>query len=400
MNEPALGKYSPDESLLTPFVEAAKTQRLRSACDLLFINGKDLAWADPKLGLFLAGVEIGENFEEIAEVADARLALTFIDLISRYLPQFMSSVAEKVADTSSHFNEPVTEEQKRLFMADLAQQFAGKEQWQLDDLIPRVLAEWSRFAGGVTSWLARGATHLRQRQRAITGMTDEEYDGMLYALESFGLCENIARVAYPYRGFHSELSLTSGTEFTLTGVNEDAQRIEVFRLNPELARLKSKDGDHALPIFIASYINKHHAGPRRAFACAQYGESSDAEFDVLIPSLEIGFEVKLYQTPFAQKEETGLAKKLDSQVSAYRDIGCKEHYYVSNLSKSSAESVVSKLSSDFQVIPIASGVTEGTDELLSLLDEIVRRLDELRDKNFELELQGRVNKKRGGESHT
>jgi len=392
MNEPAPGKYSPHEDLLTSFVEAAKTQRLRSACDLLFINGKDLAWTDPKLGLFLAAVEIGENFEEIAEVADARLALTFIDLMSRYLPQFMSSVAEAVADTSSRLSEPVTEEQKRLFMADLAQHFAGKEQWQFDDLIPRVLAEWSRFAGGVTSWLARGATHLRQRQRAITGMTDEDYDGMLYALESFGLCENVARVAYPYRGFHSELSLTSGTEFTLTGVSEDAQRIEVFRLNPQLAQLKSKDGDHALSIFIASYINKHHAGPRRAFACAKYGESSDPEFDVLIPSLEIGFEVKLYQTPFAQKEEMGLAKKLESQVSAYSDIGCKEHYYVSNLSKSAAESIVSRLSRDFPVTPIASGVTEGTDELLSLLDDIVRRLDELRDKNFELELQGRVNK--------
>jgi len=400
MNEPAPGKYSPHEELLTPFVEAAKTQRLRSACDLLFINGKDLAWADPKLGLFLAGVEIGENFEEIAEVADARLALTFIDLISRYLPQFMSSVAEKVADTSSHFNEPVTEEQKRLFMADLAQQFAGKEQWQFDDLIPRVLAEWSRFAGGVTSWLARGATHLRQRQRAITGMTDEEYDGMLYALESFGLCENVARIAYPNRGFHSELSLTSGTEFTLTGFADDAQRVEVFRLSPNLALLKGKDGDHALSIFIASYINKHHAGPRRAFACVQYGESSDAEFDVLIPSLEVGFEVKLYQAPFAQKEETRLAKQLDDQVSAYREIGCKEHYYVSNLSKSAAESVVSKLAGDFPVTPIASGVTEGTDELLSLLDDIVRRLDEVRDQKFELELQGRVNKKRAGISDT
>jgi hypothetical protein len=165
-----------------------------------------------------------------------------------------------------------------------------------------------------------------------------------------------------------------------------------FRLN-RLAGLKSKDGDHALSIFIASYINKHHAGPRRAFACAKYGESSDPEFDVVIPSLEIGFEVKLYQAPFAQKEETGLAKKLESQVSGYRAIGCNELYYVSNLSKGAAESIVSRLSRDFPVTPIASGVTEGTDELLSLLDDIVRRLGELRDKKFELELQGRVNKK-------
>jgi hypothetical protein len=103
---------------------------------------------------------------------------------------------------------------------------------------------------------------------------------------------------------------------------------------------------------------------------------------------------KLYQTPFAQKEETGLAKRLDDQVSAYRDVGCKEHYYVSNLSKSAAESVVSKLGGSLPVIPIAGGVTEGTDELLSLLDDIVRRLDELRDKNFERELEGRVRQKR------
>ena len=380
----------PHEILLTPFVESAKTQSLRSACDLLFIHGRDLAWTDPKLGLYLAAVNIGENFEEMAEVADARLSLAFIELMSRCLPHFMSSVAKSVADSTSHLEEPIDEAQKRLLLADLAQQFAGKEQWQFDDLVPRLLAEWSRFAGGITSWLARGATHLRQRQRAVIGMTDEDYDGMLYALESFDLCENIIRIAYPNRGFHSELSLTSGNEFALTGVDDDAQCIELFRLNPDLTLLKAKGQDNALSIFVASYINKHHAGPPRAFACVQYGQSNDPEFDVLIPSLEVGFEIKLYQAPFAQKDEAPIVKRLDCQIPQYKDIGCKEHYYVSNLQKSAAESVVSKLSCDLKTTPIAGGVTGGMDELIPLLDDLVRRLDATRDRNFELEVQERI----------
>lgn len=382
-----------DEEFPDPFVTAAKTYELSPACDLLFINGNDLTWGRSELGLFLASVEIGDSFEEIAEVAGARSELSFIQLMSRFFPRFTHSFAKTAADAASKLKGQPDDEQRRLLTADIASQYAEKEQSQFDNLIPVALGEWLHFAGGIASWLARGAIHLRLQQLANTGMSAEQYEDMLYALQYFGLCESIVRIAYPAHGSHSELSLTSGVEFRVTEIHDDAHFIEIFRLNPKLASLK-RNQDKALAVFIANYINQHHIGPRKAFACARYGEQSEHEYDVIIPSLKIGFEVKLYQAPFANVENKlrNLANKLDGQLKSYQDIGCREIYYVSNLSKGDAESVLSKVSCALKIIPIAGGVTSGLEELLPVLTNIGKALDDLRDKNLELEVHGRIAK--------
>jgi hypothetical protein len=63
----------------------------------------------------------------------------------------------------------------------------------------------------------------------------------------------------------------------------------------------------------------HHMGPRQTFANAQYGMSNVAELDVVVPALAAGFEVKLYQSPFAQTENKllTLASQLKKQLPAY-----------------------------------------------------------------------------------
>src|SRR6266536_6203241 len=89
-----------DESLLEPFVIAAATNSLDSACDLLFIHGSDLTWGQQHFGLFLVNVNTDENFDEVIEVVEARSKLIFGSMASAMLRKFEPRLIEVLANVA------------------------------------------------------------------------------------------------------------------------------------------------------------------------------------------------------------------------------------------------------------------------------------------------------------
>lgn len=393
MKEPKL--FSNDEAVLDQFVVAADTNSLDMACELLFIHGNDLTWGQHGYGLFLAVVSTDDKFDEVLEVVEARSKISFAPLINGFIRKFQPQIIDMVVDVAPELAEQTDEKaREKLIGSAIATHLASeKNRAEMDKMGPELfgLEQWLLFADGLASSLMRDAISLRRRQLAATGMSEDDYDSMLYALQRLDLCEHIIRIAYPENGLHFEMSLASRGEFKASGLMEGARLVEWVRLKPDLAALK-RGQDNALAVFIADYINRHNPGPRRAYACAHYGEQSGSELDVVVPLLGIGFEVKLYQAPFAQTENKlkKLAGDLRGQLPAYVNAGCERVFYVSNLSEEMAASVL-KMALEgetlgIQVEPVAGGMNA----LLPLLSDIGAALQSTQEELLERSTQSRI----------
>src|SRR5947209_11128494 len=90
--------FERNDAPLEPFVIAASSPSLDSACDLLFIHGNDLTWGNIGFGLFLVEVSTDENFDEVIEVAEARSKLSFASVVEPLFrtlePRFVKLVAD------------------------------------------------------------------------------------------------------------------------------------------------------------------------------------------------------------------------------------------------------------------------------------------------------------------
>ncbi len=386
-------RFNQNEHILDQFVVAADTTSLDSACDLLFIHGNDLTWGRPENGFFLSGIETDSDFEEVVQVVEARSKMNFIELAASFIHLFGGTFIETFVEAAQKFEGQDEEGKEQAITASVLSKFTGENQAKFDSMLPDVfgLRQWTLLADAIASSLVRGAFSLRKRQLASAGMTEDQYDAMLYALRRFDLCDHIVRIAYPQDGFHFEMSLLSGGEFKTADIREGANLVEVFRLKTDLATLK-RGRDNALAVFIASYINKHFAGPPQAFSCAYYGEQNEPELDVIVPALNLGFEVKLYQAPFAQTDNklVSMANNLKKQLKAYSDAGCERLYYVSNLSQERAASVLKQTQNSEQTGMIVEPVAGGISFLMPLLNEIGTALEHIRERNFELEIQRRM----------
>lgn len=387
--------FSQDESVFDQFVVAADTDTLDSACDLLFIHGHDLTWGQHGYGLFLADVSTDDKFDEVLEVVEARSKLNFAPLIHLFISKFQPHLIDMVADVVPELTDQSDEkEREKLIGSAIATYFASeKNTAEIDKMGPEVfgLEQWLLFADGIASSLIRDAVSLRRRQLATTGMSEESYDTMLYALGRLGLCEQLVRIAYPENGLHFEMSLASQGEFKATGFLPGANLVEWLRLKPELAKLK-RGQDNALSIFIADYINKRNPGPQHAYACAHYGDQNAPELDVVIPLLGIGFEVKLYQAPFAQTENKleKLAHDLSRQLPAYVNAGCEHIFYVSNLSEDMAASVLKMALKEAPLSIGVDSIAEGMGNLLPLLNEIGAALQSKQEELLGQRVQKRI----------
>jgi hypothetical protein len=387
-------RFSQHERYLDPFVNAAQTKALLSACDVLFIHGNDLTWGEARQGHFLIDVDVDENVEEVAQVVEARVKIGLSRILKPLISNFQSIMMDSVSDVAIRIAQQPAVDEKEVIGAFIASKFSSGP--LIAELERKISAFFSvgqlpLLTDAIASWLVRDAYTLRQRQMAAAGMTDERYRAMLYSLRRLDLCERIARIAYPEEGFHFELSLSSPGEFRLTEARDDARLVEIFRLKPSLATFK-QGRDNALAMFIADYINTQFNGPQQAFACAQYGEQSAPEFDVLIPALGVGFEVKLYQAPFAHTKNKldNPANQLRKQMAGYADIGCALLYYVSNLNQSMAEDVLKKVREASGPVIEVRPVAGNMDVLLPLLNELVALLEQVREAQINREIEQRV----------
>lgn len=402
-------KFNQYERYLDPFIHAAQVEALLPACDILFIHGNDLTWGEARQGYFLVEVDADENVDEIVQLVAARVKTGFSRLLKPAISTIQSMLMGPISEVAAEISHNPNADEKEMIGAYIASKFSGGPVMaELERRLPNFFSvgQLPLLTDAIASWLVRDAHVLRQRQIAAAGMTDEQYRAMLYSLRRLNLCERIARVAYPEEGFHFELSLSSPGEFRLTEARDDARLVEIFRLKPFLATFKQGQ-DVALAVFIADYINTQFSGPPQAFACAQYGEQDKPEFDVLIPALEVGFEVKLYQAPFAHTKNKldNPANQLRKQIVGYAGIGCALLYYVSNLTQGMAEDVLKKASGSanlpIEVRPIAGDM----DALLTVLDELVSTLEQVREAQMNREIEQRVaaatvkkNKKTSGKS--
>jgi hypothetical protein len=388
-------KFNRQESAVEQFVVAAATDTLDSACDLLFINGSDLTWGEQGFGLFLVDVDTDEQFEEVTQVVQARSTLSFssiLDPVLRKLEPLFVEMLRNVSPELEKQSDPA-EREKTIGRAIGAELTTEKTRSEFDKLAPEVfgLDQWMSLADLVASSLLRGAMSLRARQLATTGKSEEDYDNMLYALERLDMCDSIARIAYPPDSLNLEMSVASHGGFRATNILEGANMVEWLRLKPNLSSLKLGQ-EIALPLFIAGYINGHYPGPHQAFACAKYGQENEPELDVVVPALHLGFEIKLYQAPFAMTNNklVNPANELKDHLPSYFGAGCRQVCYVCNLSQEMAESIVrmSHQGSDgaVQVIPIG----EGMRNLLPFLDGIVQELDVVRQKVLGQKVQKKV----------
>jgi hypothetical protein len=381
-----------DESVLDPFVIAAGTNHLDSACDLLFIHGSDLTWGQQHFGFFLVSVSTDENFDEVIEVVEARSKLIFGSVAHAMLRRLEPRLIEMLANVAPELEkETDAAAREKILGSAIATEFTSdKTKSEFDKMAPEVFGvdQWMSFADSIAGSLLRDAISLRQRQIASTGKTEEDYDGMLYSLQRLALCDRIVRIAYPSNSLNLELSVASQGEFNATEILDGANVVEWLRLKSGLASLKIGQ-EKALPLFIAAYINRHFPGPRQAFACAKYGEQNQPDLDVVIPALAIGFEVKLYQAPFAitNNKVVTLANELKQQLPSYARAGCERVCYVSNLSQEMAESVLKTaqegMSSKVPVVALGAGIGS----LISLLDEIGQELEARRQQIFEQKVQ-------------
>src|SRR5215813_1482743 len=126
MKEPK--SFSTQESLLNPFVVAADTPSLQSACDLLFIHGSDLTWGVDDFGLFLVDVDTDEHFDEVVQAAEARLKLNFSSTATPFLDKFQPYLIRMAAEVARDLpNDPKPGEKEKILGKVLASEFASEQ---------------------------------------------------------------------------------------------------------------------------------------------------------------------------------------------------------------------------------------------------------------------------------
>ncbi|MCC7540351.1 MAG: hypothetical protein IT379_29310 [Deltaproteobacteria bacterium] len=365
--------YDQRAATLEPFVIAAKSPGLSSACELLLVHGDDLAWGAREFGLFVVDADV-EDMDDTIEVDRARGELGFIELLRRALPFLRSAIADVAKRAGSAATEA---ERQAAIGAFAAQQISSKKSSEFDRLIPDLMRLLPSLSGWLASASASAALDLRNRQLEASGLDEEDYGEMVAALERLsGAALPIYRVSVPAAGGSAELSIAGATGFGATMLADDSEYVEVLRLAPWLAVLKSGE-EVALPLFLAHYINSHYPGAAAAFPGARWGGKSGPEIDVAIPHLAVGLEVKLLHAPasIGQQQIDAQVPALVRQLKQYRDLGCVRAFVITNLPEAPARYLASRLPSEGDLTGLSTTViSERLDGVLPLLDALVAEL--------------------------
>jgi hypothetical protein len=372
------------ENDLDPFVAAAKTAELATACHLLFIGGADLVWSPAHPGLYIAEVEVSEEFsdqyKEAVQLTSARADLGLRAFAKRFVPLVFDAIDRAQPPAGAPDS---ASERRSAMIAHVVQKIS------LDDmLIPSIIAELPAITDLVAKGLIDSCARLRVRLLGATGFDDEAYSDMIYALRRCeALVGPILRAGFPQAGYHAELSLC-GYGLAATALPDDAHEANVYRLGRAIEALKRPDQDFALSIFVAAYVNRHAIVPeKQAFACARYGAPDTPEFDVLIPRLEYGFEVKLYGSPATLTKEklAPRARELNTQLKNYFELAkARTVFYVTNLQKEDAQWVLREASrglalpKDARVVAVA-----GLEDLMLVLNDVGLKLEQQLEARFE-----------------
>jgi hypothetical protein len=361
-----------DLSVMDPFVLASKADSLRAACEILFVHGDDLRWEDSTAGFFLVDVDIEEaELREAFEVDCARGELGVLELVRSFYP-LLGTLGPAMAEAERLAKNQ--QEKSYVLGAVVSERMRADGGARMRKMAPEILARLPLFAGWVAAFIGEAALELRERQLERIGLSEDLLDTVIDALR---------RMPQPAAISLARLSVVEGrrsSEITAAGAEglsdpiPGSHTVEVLRLAPWLHDLKHGQ-DHALSLFIANYLNAHHPGPARAFACARYGTMAEGDLDVVVPCLQLGFEVKLVCDPddaSAAKIRT-LAEGIRSQVSAtYARAGCARVAVVTNLTEGRLDTLREELEAEDQPFFVVGPHITG---LLDVLRSVLRDMD-------------------------
>ena len=325
---------------LDPFVVAARTPVVRDALNVLFLAGGAVGTAGSKADCWLVDWDADDAPGAVVPMSQARAELAWRELGRTVLRPLGQHAIRAVVENREQWGKDgaVAEDGAAAVVAALV---SDRKAGINELLVPMMVSRSSVLMGGVAGLMVDFAQRLRARQMASLGITADEYDEMVScARQVGGICAPVARVSWRDGGA-AELAInTSDADGWTSEVAEDAAAIELLRVRPSLAALKSADRDVALPAFIAAYLGAMivQFEPVDVFAAADFDKPA-GEIDVFIPMLRLGYEVKLYHAPAAENPSTlsGKSGELVQQAALYAKLGCQKMVIVTNLNQHNTE---------------------------------------------------------------
>lgn len=380
-------KWDQCEDSLLPLVKCSLAPSLRRACDLLFIHSHDLAFGEPKWGTFFVRARLGPDFQAAKDVAASRSQLGVRGVARYFYEWFMRRVVEAMAAAGPDVAADPGKAQAVMIQMVMAEVQNGTPEYLLQAL-PRLGGSLAFSVDLVAGTLVEQLLELRQRHLATTSLAGEDYDALVGVLEQSGIVQPpFLRIEFP--------SNLQGPRLTISasGISAPAapgsHTFDVYRLGGDLGRLKN-NSDHALAVFIATYLNQCSWHPQCAFSGAKYGEG---ELDVVIPRLGVGVEVKLYQAPLAvtPNKLRSYSAQVAKQLQTYFKNGCQQVVVVTNLparEASGLESVLRKR--NLGLITVVAGCSS----VIVWMKSILQQLDACRNEDIATELKARWKKSR------
>jgi hypothetical protein len=363
--------YSDREEDVAPFVTAADSGNLACACDLLFIHAVDLTWSG---GLALVDhdldPELKDDFAQKLRLIKTRVEHSIIPLGRWLMPTMEQAHVQFPGDSAD-----MTEARVREAINSLGTYLSSSA---LTDQIGGLVIRNSQLvADGLADTVLTSGLAFRDRVIRGSGLSEDAYGEMIDSLRELRIIEGpLLRIAVPGGDSYPEISFAGPQGLRVTGTNEEAYWVDVYGLNAQLTQQKVGQ-DNALSLFIARYINQHSIAEEKvAYACAKYKGKSGSEFDVIVPDLECGLEVKLYESAWTLHSDSKIKArkdKLEEQLQGYTAAGVRKIYLVTNLQPTAATELLRTI--DRSKFPnIAIDALCGAKALLAVLQQINKDL--------------------------
>jgi len=295
------------------------------------------------------------------------------DLTSIFAPSLEALLARIISKRGSDIRAAGESEKARqaIITAEMSAEFTNSMDY-LKELLASFVHQIPRLAEGLAALVAREVIGLRRRQQAATGMDDESYDAMVEALVLLEMATPALRILFSEGGAHAELSVAGTGGFRLSTPTGGGHLVEVVQLQASLRRTKIPH-EKALACFLQAFLNQRPLRMFAAHACAKYGGPNDPDYDLLLPDLRTGIEVKLFLAPAAFNDDKAAtsAHEIAKQLRGYRSVGCDRIILLTNLETAAcrelASAVEAKLEGAFK--PEVRGIR--------FVDDLVRFAEEL-----------------------
>jgi len=380
---------------LDPFVLAARTPEVRDALRLLFLAGGAVSTAGSRSDCWLVQWHADEAPGAVVPMSQSRADLAWRELGRSVLKPLGKHAVRAVVENREQWakNGAGSDDAAASVVASLV---SDRKAGLNELLVPMLVSRSGVLMGGIAGLIVDFAQRHRARHMASLGVSTDEYDVMVScARQVGGICSPVARVSWR-EGGAAELAInTSEADSWTSDVADDTATIELLRVRPSLAELKSADRDVALPAFMAAYLGAMTVqfDPVDVFAAAEF-DGHPGEIDVYVPMLRLGYEVKLYHAPAAESPSTlgGKSGELVQQARHYANLGCQKMVVVTNLDQHNTELLDQAVRERHDGLLSIEFVAGDPDALLDHLDDILAEIAAEADRRWKRKVKGHLAK--------